>query len=63
MKFKKVPYIPFYSKYVREDGKITITTATINNKAAYVVEDENGNTLEIMKLMRDAKAKYADYKI
>ena len=59
MKFKKVEYIPFYSRYVREDGKYTITTATINNKAAYIVTDENGNKIEIMQKMKDAKLKYS----
>ena len=59
MKFKKVEYIPFYSRYVREDGKYTITTATINNKAAYIVTDENDNKIEIMQKMKDAKLKYS----
>lgn len=59
MKFKKVKYIPFYSRYVREDDKYTITTATINNKAAYIVTDENGNEIEIMQKMKDAKLKYS----
>jgi len=60
MTFKKVPYIPFYSRYVREDGKITITTATRNGKAAYVVTDENGNEIDCLPKMKDAKAKYAN---
>ena len=59
MKFKKVEYIPFFSRYVREDGEITITTASERNKAVYIVTDRNGNEIDRLPKMKEAKEKYS----
>ena len=61
MKFKKQANVAFFSKYVREDGKFTITSVDrrVNGalKNVFEVTDETGNTLPRLK---DAKAKYAE---
>lgn len=59
MKFKKVEYIPFFSKYIREDGKITITSNPHSRKPEYIVTDESGNEIERLSKMKDAKEKYS----
>lgn len=62
MKFKKQPNIAFFSKYVREDGKITIMSVDrqINGtwKNAFEVTDENGTVIDVLPRLKDAKAKY-----
>lgn len=64
MKFKKVPNIAFFSKYVREDGEYTITSEDrkINGvwKNVFEVTDKRGNVIEVLARLKDAKAKYAD---
>lgn len=64
MKFKKVPNVYLFSKYIREDGKYTIESVDvkINNsyKNVFIVTDENGNEVEIMKRLKDAKEKYGN---
>ena len=64
MKFKKVPNIAFFSKYVREDGEYTITSKDrkINGvyKNVFEVTDKAGNVIEVLARLKDAKAKYAD---
>ena len=60
MKFKKIPGIPYFSRYEREDGKYLIETQTRNGKAAYVVSDREGNEIEVFAKMKDAKEKYSN---
>ena len=65
MKFKKVPNIFMFSKYVREDGKYTITAEDRkNNRGTYisvfVVTDENGIEIDVLPRLKKAKEKYAD---
>ena len=64
MKFRKAPNVPFFSKYIREDGKYIIESedVKINNsyKNVFKVTDENGNVIEIMKKLKDAKEKYGN---
>ena len=63
MKFKKVPNVFMFSKYVREDGKYTIESEDrrINGtlKSVFVVTDSNGKEIEVMKRLKDAKEKYS----
>lgn len=62
MKFKKQPNVAFFSRYVREDGKITITSVDrqINGtwKNVFEVTDENGAVIDVLPRLKDAKAKY-----
>lgn len=62
MKFKKQPNVAFFSKYVREDGKITITSVDrqINGtwKNVFEVTDESGTVIDVLPRLKDAKAKY-----
>lgn len=64
MKFKKVKNIAFFSKYVREDGKFTITSVDRNINGSYKnvfeVTDENGKLIDTLLRLKDAKALYAD---
>lgn len=64
MKFKKVKNIAFFSKYVREDGKFTITSVDRNINGSYKnvfeVTDENGKLIDTLPRLTDAKALYAD---
>ena len=64
MKFKKVPNVFMFSKYVREDGKYTITAEDRKNKrgtyaTVFVVEDVSGNEIDILPRLKEAKEKYA----
>lgn len=62
MKFKKIPNIAYFSKYIREDGRITITSVDrkINGtwKNVFEVADENGTVIDTLPRLKDAKAKY-----
>lgn len=64
MKFKKQKNVAFISKYVREDGKFTITSVDrrINGtwKNVFEVTDEAGTVIETLPRLKDAKAKYAE---
>lgn len=64
MKFKKVKNVAFFSKYVREDGKYTITSVDrkINGtyKNVFEVTNELGEVIDTLPRLKDAKAKYAD---
>lgn len=64
MKFNKVKNIAFFSKYVREDGKFTITSVDRNINGSYKnvfeVTDENGKLIDTLPRLKDAKALYAD---
>lgn len=63
MKFKKQPNVPFFSKYMREDGKYTIesTDIRVNGtlKGVFEVRDEEGNVIDVLPRLKDAKAKYS----
>lgn len=62
MKFKKIPNTTFFSKWIREDGKITIESVDrkINGKwkGIFVVSDSKGNEIETFARLKDAKAVY-----
>lgn len=64
MKFNKVKNVYMFSKYVREDGKYTIESVDrkINGtwKNVFVVTNENGEEIEILKRLKDAKEKYTN---
>lgn len=64
MKFKKVPNVYMFSKYVREDGKYTIESVDrrINGtwKNVFEVSDENGIVIDTLPRLKDAKTKYAE---
>nr|DAF35924.1 MAG TPA: hypothetical protein [Caudoviricetes sp.] len=64
MKFKKQANVAFFSKYVREDGKFTITSVDrrINGtwKNVFTVTDEAGSVIDTLPRLKDAKAKYAE---
>ena len=64
MKFKKQKNVAFFSKYVREDGKFTITSVDrrINGawKNLFEGTDEAGTVIETLPRLKDAKAKYAE---
>ena len=64
MKFKKQKNVAFFSKYVREDGKFTITSVDrrISGtwKNVFEVTDEAGTVIETLPRLKDAKAKYAE---
>lgn len=63
MIFKKVKNVFMFSKFVREDGKYTIESKDrkVNGtyKPVFVVTDENGVEVDVMKRLKDAKEKYA----
>lgn len=67
MKFKKVENVPFFSKYIREDGKIFIESVACSEPIEYgypknyyyKVSDDKGNVIEFMKTMKEAKQKYS----
>ena len=59
MKFKKVPYIPFFSKYVREDGEYIIIAEDRNAKTVFVVYDRAENEIDVFKKLKEAKEHYA----
>lgn len=63
MKFKKQSNVPFFSKYLREDGKYTITSEDrkINGtwKNVFEVTDEKGNLIDVLPRLKDAKEKYS----
>lgn len=65
MKFKKQPNVAFFSKYVREDGKITITSVDrqINGtwKNVFEVTNEDGAVIDVLPRLKDAKAKYESW--
>lgn len=62
MKFKKVPHAFMFSKYVREDGKYTITSVDreINGhwKNVFEVTDETGAVIDTLPRLKIAKEKY-----
>ena len=64
MKFKKQANVAFFSKYVLEDGKFTITSVDrrVNGTLKNVVEvtDEAGNVIDTLPRLKDTKAKYAE---
>lgn len=64
MKFKKQTNVMFFSKYVREDGKFTITSVDrfVNGrlKNVFEVTDEAGNLIDTLPRLKDAKQKYAN---
>ena len=64
MKFKKQANVAFFSKYVREDGKYTVTSADrfVNGrwKNVFEVTDETGNLIDTLPRLKDAKQKYAN---
>lgn len=64
MKFKKVPNVYMFSKYVREDGKYTIESEDIKingkYKPVFTVSDDQGNVIEHCKRLKEAKEKYAN---
>ena len=64
MKFKKQANVAFFSKYVREDGKFTITSVDrrVNGtlKIVFEVTDETGHVSDTLPRLTDAKAKYAE---
>lgn len=57
MKFKKFSATYLYPKYIIEDGKVTIEPSAAGG---FWVYDENGNEIEKMKRLKDAKEKYAE---
>ena len=65
MKFKKQVNIAFFSKYVREDGKFTITSVDrrINGalKNVFEVTNEYGNVIDTLPRLKDAKEKYSEF--
>ena len=65
MKFNKVKNYFMFGKYVREDGKITITSTCRRNsngtlKDVFVVTDENGAEIEVCAKLKEAKEKYSN---
>lgn len=60
MKWYKVKNTYCFSKYIREDGKYTVTTKTRNNKAAYVVTNESGEEVAVFAKMKDAKQAFSE---
>lgn len=65
MKFNKVKNVFMFSKYVREDGKYTIESVCRRNengtlKDVFVVTDENGNEIDVMMKLKEAKEKYSN---
>ena len=64
MKFKKQANVAFFSKYVREDGKFTITSVDLRVnrkiKKKFEVTDEAGSVIDTLPRLKDAKAKYAE---
>lgn len=68
MKFRKVENVPFFSKYVREDGKIIIESTADGESTKYgypksfyyKVSDSEGNVIEFTKTMKEAKKKYSE---
>ena len=64
MKFKKQANVAFFSKYVLEDGKFTITSvdSRVNGtlKNVFEVTDEAGNVIDTLPRLKDTKAKYAE---
>jgi len=65
MKFNKVKNSYMFSKFVREDGKFTITSTCRRNengtlKNVFVVTDENDNEIDVLTKLKDAKAKYSN---
>ncbi|MBQ1292586.1 MAG: hypothetical protein IIY21_00990 [Clostridiales bacterium] len=64
MKFKKVSNVYLFSKYIREDGKYTIIATDRENnrgtlRTVFVVYDENGNEIDEVAKLKDAKEKYS----
>lgn len=63
MKFKKDKNVYMFSRYVREDGKYTITSTDrkINGtwKNIFVIADEEGKEIDCMSRLKDAKEKYS----
>ena len=64
MKFKKQANVAFFSKYVREDGKFTITSVDrrVNGtlKIVFDLTVEAGSVIDTLPRLKDAKAKYAE---
>jgi len=65
MKFNKVKNSFMFSKFVREDGKYTITSTCRRNengtlKDVFVVTDANNNEIDVLPKLKDAKTKYSD---
>jgi hypothetical protein len=63
MKFNKVANVAFFSKYTREDGKITIESKDIeingHYKNVFIVTDENNKQIDICNKLKEAKEKYS----
>lgn len=61
--FSKVPNVPFFSKFVRSDGMIFITSCDRKINGSYInvfeVSDLNGNVIETFFRFMDAKEKYS----
>lgn len=64
MKFNKVQNSFMFSKFVREDGKYTITSEDrkINGKfkSVFVVTNADGDEIDVLPKLKEAKEKYAD---
>ena len=64
MKFKKVPNSYLFSKYIREDGAYIIESEDIKInghwKNVFTVKDRDGNLIDTLSRLKDAKAKYSD---
>ena len=64
MKFKKQANVAFFSMYVREDEKFTITSVDrrVNGtlKNVFEVTDEAGSVIDTLPHLKDAKAKYEE---
>ena len=66
--YRRIKYVfflkTFFSKYVREDGKFTITSVDrrVNGtlKNVFEVTDEAGSVIDTLPRLKDAKAKYAE---
>ena len=61
--FSKLKNVPFFSKYVRSDGLIFITSCDriINGsyKNVFEVSDPSGHVIETFFRLKDAKEKYS----
>lgn len=58
MKFKKIPDVYLFPKYIREDGKYTIKSTCRQHKSVFVVTDCNGNEIATYTRLKEAKAAF-----
>lgn len=62
MKFIKQMDFYYHSRYIREDGKIVITSINHRRngkcKRVYEVTDHYGNVIDTLELLEDAMIKY-----